>query len=290
MDIQKMMVCVGESSEFSRYAAEVGWIARKWGAEVVLFHATLPTWADFQPLVQRIDSEALKPYELAQDTAFEWVPVEVDSTVGSFELLPAIFESAEEHDVDLLVVPTHARKGIPRMVLGSVAERVVKACRLPVLTLNLETVPTADEALAFDRIIAPVDLSVISNAAVPHAVELARRTGCGLTLVHVVEESVELQLELEGATEFRERVIHAAERRLAELVEGSSEIAVDHIIEQGHVVDAVSKAASIHANPVVVMATAGRNSIGDHILGSRTERVMRHAECSVLALPASMLK
>lgn len=290
MRIRKLMVCVGDPDEFPRYAPEVGWIARRLNAKLVLFHATLPTWRDFQPLVRVEHPDTLKPYEFVGDPALEWVKVEVDSVGGSFELLPAIFDSAEQNDVDVIVVPTHARKGIPRMVMGSVAERLIKACRVPVLTLDLERVPTDEDELAFDRVVAPVDLSVISNAAVPHALELARSTGCGLTLTHVVEETDELELDLELVTDFRERVVLAAKRRLAELVGGEPGIPVDHVIERGGVVDAVTRTAACYSNPVVVMGTAGRDSLGDHVLGSRTERVVRHAECSVLALPATMLR
>ena len=290
MKIRKLMVCVGDAEEFPKYAPEVGWIARRFDAKVVLFHATLPTWRDFQPIVPISHPEDLTPYALADDPSFEWVSVDSESSGGSFELLPAIFEAAERHEADVLVIPTHARKGLPRMVMGSVAERVIKSCRMPVLTLDLEHVSTVDDQLPFGRVIAPVDLSDISNAVVPHALELARVAGCGLTLVHVVEETEELLLDLELVTEFRERVVLAGKRRLSELVSDDGGVTVEHLVERGSVVDAVSRTAALHDNPVVVMGTAGRDSLGDHVLGSRTERVMRHAASSVLALPASMLR
>jgi nucleotide-binding universal stress UspA family protein len=43
---------------------------------------------------------------------------------------------AEELDVDLVVIGTHGRKGLARALLGSVAERVVRTCRRPVLTIR----------------------------------------------------------------------------------------------------------------------------------------------------------
>jgi universal stress protein A len=44
---------------------------------------------------------------------------------------------AEELNVDLIVMPTHGHTGIERMILGSVAERVVRDARRPVLTIRL---------------------------------------------------------------------------------------------------------------------------------------------------------
>jgi universal stress protein A len=43
---------------------------------------------------------------------------------------------AEELDVDLIVMPTHGHKGVERMILGSVAERVVREAKWPVLTIG----------------------------------------------------------------------------------------------------------------------------------------------------------
>jgi nucleotide-binding universal stress UspA family protein len=49
----------------------------------------------------------------------------------------AIVEAADDAKVDLIVMATHGREGIPRLVLGSVAERVVREAVCPVLSLHL---------------------------------------------------------------------------------------------------------------------------------------------------------
>lgn len=46
---------------------------------------------------------------------------------------------ADELSVDLIVMPTHGEKGIERMILGSVAERVVREAKRPVLTIRLSS-------------------------------------------------------------------------------------------------------------------------------------------------------
>ncbi|WP_224448565.1 universal stress protein [Haloprofundus salilacus] len=62
------------------------------------------------------------------------VPVVTDVVHGS----PAsgIVDYATEHDVDLVVVGTHGRHGVRRVLLGSVAERVVRNAPVPVLTVG----------------------------------------------------------------------------------------------------------------------------------------------------------
>jgi nucleotide-binding universal stress UspA family protein len=47
-----------------------------------------------------------------------------------------IVETASMVDAGLIVIGTHGRRGVPRAVLGSVAERVVRVSRLPVLTIR----------------------------------------------------------------------------------------------------------------------------------------------------------
>ncbi len=63
------------------------------------------------------------------------VPVETDILEGS----PSreIVRYAEAQDCDLVVMGTHGRGGIDRLLLGSVAERVVRASAVPVLTVRV---------------------------------------------------------------------------------------------------------------------------------------------------------
>jgi nucleotide-binding universal stress UspA family protein len=51
---------------------------------------------------------------------------------------PAIVEYAREHDIDLIVIGTHGRTGMAHLLLGSVAERVVRTASCPVLTVHKE--------------------------------------------------------------------------------------------------------------------------------------------------------
>lgn len=48
----------------------------------------------------------------------------------------AIVECAKEISADMIVVGTHGRRGLPRLLLGSVAERVVRTAGCPVLTVH----------------------------------------------------------------------------------------------------------------------------------------------------------
>lgn len=58
----------------------------------------------------------------------------------------AIIDAAERHGVDLIVMATHGRSGLGRWVLGSVADRVVRAAKAPVLLIRPRELPAENEA------------------------------------------------------------------------------------------------------------------------------------------------
>lgn len=58
--------------------------------------------------------------------------------------LTKILDYAQDHDIDLIVMGTHGRTGLPHFLIGSVAERVVRHAPCPVLTVR----PTADQNTA----------------------------------------------------------------------------------------------------------------------------------------------
>lgn len=53
----------------------------------------------------------------------------------------AVVDAAQEQGCDLVVIGTHGRKGVPRLFLGSVAEKIVRASPAPVLTFHAQTSP-----------------------------------------------------------------------------------------------------------------------------------------------------
>jgi len=71
--------------------------------------------------------------------------VPVEGTIVEGAPAQRIVEHADEIDCDLIVMGTHGRSGVDRLLLGSVAEHVVRSATVPVLTVRVET---ADESRA----------------------------------------------------------------------------------------------------------------------------------------------
>jgi len=130
-------------SPSSRAALDFGMqLARRFDSSVWLLHAyVLPAYAFTEgaaigpDLAENLANDARKGLERLRDDLQETVvPVQVASVAGS----PAevIVEWAQTHGVDLIVMGTHGRTGLSHLLAGSVAERVVRLARCPVVTVR----------------------------------------------------------------------------------------------------------------------------------------------------------
>ena len=117
--------------------------ARRLGARILLAHVVevaviAPHGAPLAPAqlppdTTRTVEQARADLEEAAALLGPDVVVETDLEVGA-DVAGAILRMAENHHVDLIALSTHGRTGLRRLVLGSVAETVVRRAALPVLT------------------------------------------------------------------------------------------------------------------------------------------------------------
>ena len=140
------------------------------------------------------------------------------------------------------------------------------------------------------KIIATTDFSDESQSGVRYAVTLAEQMRATIALLHVIEppsrlsgvESVVLAREDSELTKFaRETLAALAER------EGKGDVAVTSAVRTGNPFHEITTAAREDAADLIVIATHGYTGAKRVVLGSTTERVVRHAPCPVLTVPTS---
>ena len=120
-------------------------LARDRGATLIIMHVEEPPMAygggELYYGIEEPDREALKRM-LAEvvptDSAVPWVH---RLMIGS--PATAIIEMAEREEVELIVMATHGRTGLLRVLMGSVAEEVVRKAKCPVLTVKPAQVASA---------------------------------------------------------------------------------------------------------------------------------------------------
>lgn len=208
----------------------------------------------------------------------------VQEQVESAHPPESIIDYAEDHDVDLIVMGTHGRRGVERLLIGSVTEEVVRAAPCPALTIRSSATAHPDEAVR--RILVPVDFSEASEAAILHAKEIAQTYGAEIDLIHVVEEAVyPSAYGVEPVSIPTQEIIERVEASLADLVR--KDIGYEHAKVQA-VVGYAPRAILDHAKEseadLIVIATHGRTGLDRVLLGSVTERVLRQSPTPVFVV------
>jgi nucleotide-binding universal stress UspA family protein len=186
----------------------------------------------------------------------------------------AICDTAKEQQVDLVVVGTEGRTGMSRLVLGSVAEQVVRHAPCPVLCVRGDALATRFPA----HVLVCTDFSPSAEAAVDLAADVAQTFRSMVTVAHVYDPSRWRATGDDGA---------AFERDLGDAVARIHSERFSHGVQTAVIRDhSVAEALVGHARKcgadLIVVSTHGRTGLSRLIIGSVAERVTRHAPCSVL--------
>ena len=149
--IQKILCAVDFAENSPQVADYARTLAEAFQAElhVVYVAPTLAQYVGFQIAPSSIENfvgEIISGAEQTMDTFLSenFAPDQAQGHVLSGYAAEEILAFANEHNVDLIVMGTHGRKGIDRILFGSVAEKVVKSASMPVVTLRPRTADTAD--------------------------------------------------------------------------------------------------------------------------------------------------
>jgi nucleotide-binding universal stress UspA family protein len=210
--------------------------------------------------------------------------VNAEVAVAAGEPTSAIVDEAARRGADLLVLTTHGRSGLGRLVYGSVAQSVLERVVGPVLLVQAGEAPVASFPPAeVGPILVPVDGSPFGEAALPVAIDLAKALGTGLHLVEVVVP-IELMVQTGAGP-----VPYIP----ADLIEAEDEAALSYLDKlvarlrrQGlnaHRTERTDTAAAgILATAdetkasVIAMSTHGRSGVSRAILGSVALDVLHH--------------
>jgi nucleotide-binding universal stress UspA family protein len=247
-------------------------LAAAFDAELHILHADL----DEQDVVDRVKEGELTPAEPPADIVVRRAVVRGDSAAR------VILSYVEEQDVDLVVMGTAGRSGLGRLLLGSVAERIVREAPCPVMT-----VPLRSPAETVDRVLAPVDFSDHSRASLSYAKELAALHDAPLDVIHVVQEAAwpavygpEVAPLL--APQMLERSYEAIGPFVAETPGPEVETSVH--VAAGYVASEVLRFCEERSADLIVLGTHGLTGIEHFLIGSVTEKILRRASCPVFVV------
>jgi nucleotide-binding universal stress UspA family protein len=303
----RRILCPIDYSEFSRRALDHAIaIARWYGSTVTVMHVSdvLPVTAYtiagpiFPPALLTPEDRtamlaAMKKFA-AEETA-SGVSMEFDVAQGR----PAteIVEKAKEMGCDLLVLGTHGHAGFDRLVLGSIAEKVLRKAECPVLTVPCRApaaVPVSPGL--FKQILCAVDFSPCSIHALDYAVSLAEEADAHLEVVHVVELPPGTPADLQDGIDlprdlrtFVEDTIKERRQRLGDLIpiDARTYCTIDTVLTSGRPHREILRIADEQHAGVIVMGVHGHSAVDVLLFGSTTNHIVRQATCPVLTLRAA---
>jgi nucleotide-binding universal stress UspA family protein len=226
----------------------------------------------------------------------------VSSTVCEGSPAPAIASEAVKEPDTLIAMTTHGRSGIGRWLLGSVTDKVLRATTNPLLVVRAYDQENPPEAVQLQSIIVPLDGSLLAEQVLPHAASLARALKLRVLLVranpslgeyhkYVEHYPLDSSSTISRMYEefFREEDARAMEylHRVKEKLNQRRVFSVEERLLKGHAAEAIVELARETPHSLVAMTTHGRSGIGRWLLGSVTDRVVRHSRDPVLVVRAT---
>jgi nucleotide-binding universal stress UspA family protein len=290
---KKIIIATDFSEPSIEALREADLIAHRTGAELIVFHA-VPNLVRANPLFPHKNIEDLFQLPQMMDRAAEAVDelinkhlhpdrTQVKVLVDTGWPDTTLMRQAEEIGADLIVVGSRGFTGLKHVLLGSVAERVVRYAHCAVLV--------ARASPHVGHILAATDFSDPSLPAIDAASKIALRRSADLTVLHSLGTSSSLSWAASpfggGPIMPDKRAIADARIAATELIKSSLErfgAKGTAIVGEGMPEDDILRHAAQLPADLIVVGSLGRSAINRVALGSVAETVARTATCSVLVV------
>ena len=215
-----------------------------------------------------------------------------------------VCQFVSDNEGDLIIMGAHGWSGLDRVLLGSVAERVICQAPCPVLSVPAredksfewadtpESIPIEMTTFTSGHLLLPVDFTDCSLEAFEYATGLAKSCRMSVSLFHAIEPlSYSLDFNLSHPmedTHLRQNV----EMRLSELtaVLRKEDLPVDYRLSDKPAVDAILEGIKTAQSNLVVMGTHGRQGLSRLLMGSVAAGVLRKSFSPILTVKSPRFK
>jgi nucleotide-binding universal stress UspA family protein len=202
-----------------------------------------------------------------------------------------ILARSERDKKTLTAMGTHGRSGVTRWLLGSVAEKIVREAKNPLFVVRAKEDAKTEGQAALNSIIVPLDGSTLAEHILPHVIELAKAMKLKVILIqaftlkqiiHTYKDYIPDFGALQKSTESgASRYLEAKQEQLKR--EG---LEVSSLAAEGEAAETILELAKGAPDSLLAMCTHGESGIRRWMLGSVTEKVIRHADNPILTIRA----
>ena len=278
------------ATDFSTAAANaipyVKRIAKHYEANLVALNVHTPivnpmappeTWAAAEEAEQALEQE----HREVLLRTFEGIPTQVLMEEGA--ILDNLQAAIEKNHTDLVVIGTRGRTGLGKVLLGSVAEEILRNTACPVLTVGPYADQTRGTAGQLREILFATDFTSETQAAAAYAVSLAEEFQARLVFLHVVRRLEPNDLVMASD------VVESAKALLEKLVpqDATDWCKPEYFVEQGNAAEKILELARFRESDLIVLgvkAETGVPGAATHLPISTAHKVVSHATCPVLTI------
>jgi len=260
-------------------------IARHYNSQVYMAHVIRPdSYAFVPPEAFGTALEQTRRYAEQQMTQLlvsgrlRDVPHQV--LLGEGDLWPVLVEMLAQHEVDLIVVGTHGRTGVRKLLLGSVAEEIFRLASCPVLTVGPRASREVAAEAEFRHILYATDFTPTAERAAAYALSLAQEHRARLTLLHVVQETP-------GASPQNTALLQSFfVKRLQALVPQEADLwcEPEFVVDFGAPAEGILKAAADKTVDLVALGVRRTANFPGHLPPATAYKVLCQAHCPVLTV------
>lgn len=213
-------------------------------------------------------------------------PVRIEAIVG--EAAEAIQQTARRLDAGLIVMGTHGRGGVQKLLLGSTTERVLRTTQWPVLAVPAvgAGVPSVDHpGLRLRKILLATDFRESATSATAWAANLAADVAVPVVLAHVVEPVLVSPLWQPLVSDFDDERVESARQLLAKVSERFLATHADCLVSVGKPAEVIASLAVDSGSGLVVMGLANTGDAKFSKPGWTAYGVLRTARLPVVVVP-----
>jgi len=243
-------------------------IARLYGSKVYAVHIKTGEWDKLQ------EQEADRLKGLLKGVPHEFL-------VEGGDVRTMLLELVGLKGIDLIVVGTHGRTGLGRVLLGSVAGAIFREAPCPVLTVGQRLILDPKWTLKVKEVLYATDLTPVSAAAAHYAISLAQENQARLTILNVAPEAKAGKMLGSGQQEA------SITRQLQELLPPDAKLwcQPSFMVESGEPAEKILDMAWAYKADIIVLGIR-QHSVGmaTHLSRPTAHRVVAGASCPVLTV------
>jgi nucleotide-binding universal stress UspA family protein len=204
----------------------------------------------------------------------------IESLICEGEPPDVIVDLARGKKADLIALGTYGRKGLKKLLMGSVTSQVILNSPCDVLVVKK---PCSKCSGSYHSLLVPFDGSETGKKALTRASELSKIDGAEVAVLYVIPRYEEMmdffKTEAIKKSLFREaeKIVEGAKKHAAALG-----VQIKAVVQEGHAGEKIVEIADTLKHDLIVMGTHGWRGVNKAIMGSTAERIIAYASCPVL--------